>query len=55
MNDAFCTSCGAGVDAEDNYCRLCGGGVRGATLPVGVMTAIVGVPIFLVLLRSRRL
>jgi len=26
----------------------------GATLPIGVITALIGVPIFLVLLRARR-
>lgn len=33
MNDAFCTVCGASIDAEDNFCRGCGAPVRASQLP----------------------
>ncbi len=33
MNDVFCTTCGAGVDAADNFCRQCGSEIRVSRLP----------------------
>lgn len=33
MNDVFCTTCGAGIDAEDNFCRQCGSAIRASRLP----------------------
>lgn len=33
MNDVFCTTCGTGVDAADNFCRQCGSASRASRLP----------------------
>jgi len=33
MNEAFCSTCGAAVDGEDNFCRQCGVAVHANRLP----------------------
>jgi hypothetical protein len=33
MNDQFCSACGTGIDAQDNFCRRCGLAVRQDRLP----------------------
>jgi hypothetical protein len=34
MNETYCAACGAGIDAEDNFCRRCGAAAHGSKLPV---------------------
>ncbi len=33
MNDVFCTTCGAGINADDNFCRQCGSAIHVSRLP----------------------
>jgi hypothetical protein len=33
MNDVYCSACGIGMDAGDNFCRRCGAGVAPSNLP----------------------
>lgn len=46
MDDVFCTTCGASVDAADNFCRQCGAASRTSRLPAvrGISTAAIWRP-----------